>query len=148
MTGIKGDNRALRRRTARIVCRVVLSGRDLSLSGGSGVLGIRNAALRPLMINGVSSFGQNQGWQGWELEAGRGQLEGQLASQLEPRGYSSWRQLGGPKLLRLPGEQDGQVPRHGVSSRPYQSQQLRSEGTGGLGGIDGVASKLRRELTS
>lgn len=48
-------------------------------------------------------------------------------------------QLDGSKLLRLPGEQEGQVPRHGVFSRPYQSQQLRGEATDGWtsGGIDG-----------
>lgn len=64
-----------------------------------------------------------QGWQGWELEAARGG---------PARGSS--RQLHGSKLLRLPGEQDGQAPRHGVFSRPYQSQQLRGEGTGGSWG--------------
>lgn len=97
---------------------------DLSLSGGSGVSWDQHAELRPLVISevvklrrgprlaGVGARGSSWTSSSTQLDAARGQLDGS-------------------KLLRLPGEQEGQVPRHGVFSRPYQSQLLRGEVTGG-----------------
>lgn len=98
---------------------------DLSLSGGSGVSWDQDAVPRPLGISEVVKLRRGPGLAG-----------------VGARGSS--RQLHGSKLLRLPGEQDGQVPRHGVFSWPYQSQQLRGKGTGGSWGASTGQVESRR----